>query len=76
MNKELAESRLGAAHALLDHIEGRNKKDREALGLLRKLVEGAIEALGEEDRKSGVVLNVLPRGCVEGRANVRRGDWR
>ncbi len=73
VNTDRARDLLAQGFRYLEHTRGRAKIDEQALAKARALFEAALEELrgAPVERESGE----LPVGCVEGRANVRRGDW-
>ncbi len=74
MSTKAAEEFLARAASCLDHARGKAKIDESAINMCRRMIELAV---GELQEKPAPELRlVLPRGCVEGRSNVRRGDWR
>jgi hypothetical protein len=70
-NTDRAQDLLAQGFRYLEHTRGRAKIDEQAIAKARELFKAALDELRSTPRESGE----LPIGCVEGRANLRRGDW-
>ena len=65
---------LARALRILEHVNGRAKQDQRGVEAMRGLIESAIRELDPETRQRAIKLE-LPPGTIEGRKNIRRGDW-
>mgnify|MGYP006971180280 CR=1 FL=1 len=68
-----ARSLLGRALRELAHCEGKTKQAQRSVDEVRKLVAWADRELSGEDPRQ--LRLELPAGAVEGRSNIRKGDW-
>lgn len=65
---------LARALGVLVHVTGRAKQDQRGVDAVRGLIESAIRELDPETRQRVIKLE-FPPGTIEGRKNIRRGDW-